>query len=148
MSGRVTLRARYALATVMVFAIEVAIALKVSDPVIRPFVGDALVVVLLYGAAQTLAPRAPRRVALEVMLFAFAIECLQAVDYAAWLGADRHRWLSVLLGRTFSWGDFLAYAAGAALASLDPLARGGQPSQRGPGATSATDKSPGSANLS
>lgn len=115
-------RAGYALAALLVFGIEVGIALGFSDAVIRPFVGDALVVVLLYAVAQAAVPRPPLRVALEVMLFAFTIEALQAVDYAAWLGADRSPLLSVLLGRTFAWGDFLAYAAGAALTLLDPIA--------------------------
>ncbi len=121
-SERLGARARYALAALLVFVVEVGIAMGLSDAIIRPFVGDALVVVLLYAVAQAAFPRPPRRVALEVMLFAFAIEALQAVDYAAWLGADRLPVLSVLLGRTFAWGDFFAYAAGAAVTLLDPIA--------------------------
>lgn len=106
------MRRNYALATLILLAVEVFIALKVHDQFVRPFLGDALVVVLMYCALQTLFLRPPRKMALVCLLIAFSIETLQAFDFAKYLGADQHRWLSVLLGRTFSWSDFPAYTAG------------------------------------
>lgn len=116
---RPNLRLRYALAALTLFGLEVAIALFAHDQFLRPFVGDVLVVVLIYCAVQTLILRPPARVALGVLLFACTIEALQGVDYARWLGADRIGWISVVLGRTFSWDDFLAYFCGYALTRLD-----------------------------
>jgi hypothetical protein len=37
---------------------------------------------------------------------------LQYFDYVALLGLENNRALSVMLGRTFEWMDFVAYLAG------------------------------------
>ncbi len=106
------MRRNYALATFILLSIEFFIALKVHDHFIRPFVGDALVVILVYTALQTVFLKKPKTMANISLAIAFTIESLQAFDFAAYLGADRHGWLSILLGRTFAWEDFLAYFAG------------------------------------
>ena len=109
------MRARYLLAAVALFLVELTIALRVHDNFVRPFLGDTLVVVLLYCASQAIFPQSYKRSALEVLLLAYAVEAGQAADFAAWLGADRIPWLSVLLGRTFSWADLAAYTVGYAI---------------------------------
>ena len=43
-------RPRYAWATVVIFAVEVAIALWLHDWLIRPYGGDSLAVALVYAA--------------------------------------------------------------------------------------------------
>jgi len=105
-------RLTYALWTVGLFVLELGIALFVHDRFVRPFLGDVLVVLLIYCALQTVFRAPSRLMAVLVLALAFGVECLQAVDYAAWLGVDRIPWLSVALGRTFAWDDFLAYLAG------------------------------------
>lgn len=112
------MRRNYALATFILLGIEFFIALKVHDRFIRPFVGDVLVVILMYTALQTLANKKPETMARLSLAIAFTIETLQAFDFASYLGADQHRWLSVLLGRTFSWDDYLAYLCGYAAIRL------------------------------
>lgn len=102
----------YLVASLLIFAVEVFIAVFVRDRWIRPFVGDVLVVVLLYTALQSLLLGPPHKVALAVLALACGVEVLQYFDYAAVLGLQDHRWLSVILGRTFSWLDFLAYFLG------------------------------------
>ena len=101
------------------FLVELSIALWVHDRFVRPFVGDVLVVVLIYLVLRSFLTVAPRSLGLGVLLFACAVEFLQAVDYVALLGVEHISWLSVALGRTFSWSDLLAYAAGYALTRLD-----------------------------
>lgn len=112
------MRRNYALATLLLLAAEVFIALKVHDQFVRPWLGDALVVVLIYCGLQTIFLRPPKQMSLACLLFAYTIETLQAVDFAKYLGAEQHPWLSVLLGRTFSWSDYLAYTAGYAMIRL------------------------------
>lgn len=112
------MRRTYALATLILLATEFYIALKVHDRFIRPFVGDALVVILMYTALQTVFKQKPKAMANLSLAIAFTIETLQAIDFAAYLGADQHPWLSVLLGRTFSPDDYLAYLAGYAAIRL------------------------------
>lgn len=116
-------RKNYALAFLTLLSVEFAIAFWVHDRFIRPFIGDLLVVVVIYALLQAIFLFPARRAATGVLLFAFVIEALQAIDYAALLGVEHLPWASVLLGRTFSWWDFVAYSAGYAILWLDPRAR-------------------------
>jgi hypothetical protein len=103
---------KYFLLFVLLFIIEVFIALFVKDTIIRPFVGDALVVILIYCFFRTFLDIAYWKTAIGVLLFACIIEVLQYFDYVALLHMENNRVISVILGRTFEWMDFIAYIAG------------------------------------
>ncbi|HKU44899.1 MAG TPA: DUF2809 domain-containing protein [Polyangiales bacterium] len=109
---------RYLLATLALFAVEVCIALYVHDGFVRPFVGDVLVVMLIYCAVQTVwgAPRLAT--ALAVFAFACAIELGQAFQLAARLNVAHDPVLRTALGTQFDPLDILAYALGTALMLL------------------------------
>ncbi|MBS1794917.1 MAG: DUF2809 domain-containing protein [Acidobacteria bacterium] len=109
-----TFNLKYLLLTAALLLTEIAIALFVRDAVVRPFVGDALVVVLIYCFVRIFTDFSYWKTALGVLAFAFLIEILQYFDYVRLLGLENNRVLSVMLGRTFEWTDFAAYAAGAA----------------------------------
>lgn len=102
----------YLFLTVIVFIAEVFIALFVTDNFVRPLVGDALVVVLIYCFLRIFLNVNRLKVAVGVLLFAFTIETLQYFDYVKLLGLENNRILSVAMGRTFEWLDFAAYFAG------------------------------------
>lgn len=102
----------YLLLTIILFFVELAIALFVKDTVIRPFVGDVLVVVLIYCFLRIFLQIYYWKVALGVLLFACTIEILQYFDYVKLLGLENNRILSVAMGRTFEWTDFVAYFTG------------------------------------
>jgi hypothetical protein len=103
---------KYLLLTAFLLVVEICIALFVTDSIVRPFVGDALVVILIYCFFRIFLRVAYRKAALGVLAFACAIEILQYFDYVARLGLENNRVLSVVLGRTFEWLDFAAYLAG------------------------------------
>jgi hypothetical protein len=103
---------KYLLLAAILFAVEVGIALFITDSIVRPFVGDALVVVLIYCFLRTFLNLAYWKIALGVLLFACAVEVLQYFDYVARLGLENNRAISTILGRTFEWKDFIAYFAG------------------------------------
>jgi hypothetical protein len=103
---------KYLLLTIILFLTELAIALFVKDIVIRPFVGDVLVVCLIYCFLRIFWRLQYWKIALGVLLFAFIIEILQYFDYVKLLGLENNRILSIVLGRTFEWSDFLAYLTG------------------------------------
>ena len=63
-------RTAYLLATLLIFLLELFIALFVRDNFIRPYVGDMLVVVLVYTCVRVLFPEKPRLLPLYVFLFA------------------------------------------------------------------------------
>jgi hypothetical protein len=113
--------AGYAVAALLVFAIEVAIALFVRDGFVRPYGGDVLAVVLVY-----LGLRAVTRIGvIPAAATAFAIAVL--VELSQWIGLVRLIGLGdsavarTVLGTGFDWGDFAAYAAGAILALAEGL---------------------------
>ncbi len=102
--------------TALLFAIELFIALYVRDGFVRPYLGDVLVVMLLFFAVSAVVAARPVPLALGVLLFACLVELTQAVGVIHRLGWEDHRWARLVLGNTFQWGDLLCYGAGAVLA--------------------------------
>jgi hypothetical protein len=109
---RFTFERKYLLLTLILFAVEICIALFIKDTFVRPFVGDALVVALIYCFFKIFLDLSYRKLAFGVFLFACVIEILQYFDYVALLGLENNRGMSTILGRTFEWMDFAAYFAG------------------------------------
>ena len=99
-------------------AAEVCIALFVNDSFIRPYVGDVLVTLLLCCLCRVIIPCKLRLLPLYIFAFAACVEIGQYFDLVAVLGLANNRFLSVLMGRTFSWLDLLCYAVGCVAAFL------------------------------
>ena len=72
--------------TILLFAVEVFIALYVHDDFIRPYVGDVLVVVLIYCCIQSFLKVAVMPTAVFVLFFAIGIETLQYCNLVERLG--------------------------------------------------------------
>ena len=102
----------YLFLTLLLFSVEVLIAVFVNDTLIRPFVGDVLVVILIYCFLRIFLNADHRKTAFGVLLFACLIEILQYFDYVKLLGLEHNRILSVMMGRTFEWTDCAAYFVG------------------------------------
>lgn len=94
---------------------EVLIALFVNDNFIRPFFGDVLVTVLICCFCRIWIPNKVRALPVYVFLFATAVEVSQYFDIVKLLGLENNRFLSTLMGRTFSAPDILCYAVGCLL---------------------------------
>lgn len=105
---------RYFLAALLLFVVEVLIALYLHDPFIRPYAGDYLVVLLLYAALRSVLRIDARKAIVAVLLFAYAIEVGQYFHLVYRLGLGHSRLARVVLGTGFSWIDLLAYTLGAA----------------------------------
>jgi hypothetical protein len=93
---------------------------NISFRIYHTFAGDMLVVLMLYCFAMTLLLRTGKKtktpiIAIGVLIFAFCVEGLQAIDTLEWLGLSDHRWAAIVLGSTFDWWDLLAYSAGTLL---------------------------------
>ena len=103
----------YAALTTALLAIELAIALLLNDPIVRPYVGDALAVVLVYAGlrAVTRLPVVPAT--LIAFAIAVAIEFSQYLRLLAAIGLDHNRFARMILGSGFDPKDFVAYASGA-----------------------------------
>lgn len=108
MSGRGV----YLIAAIALFAIEVLIALFVRDDFIRPYVGDALAIGLVYATLRALTPLSfPQSLALTLAI-ALVIELAQAVGLLGALGLADNELARIVLGGVFDWHDLAAYAAG------------------------------------
>ena len=67
----------YFWATIILLIIEVLIALFVHDNWIRPYVGDVLVVVVIYTFLRIFIPEKCRLLPLYIFIFAAMVEVLQ-----------------------------------------------------------------------
>ena len=117
------MRVGYALATAVVFAIELVIALFVHDAVIRPYIGDSLAVVLVYLGLRAVSPLPVRTAIIAAFLIACAIEFGQYVHLIDRLHLRHQMWARFLLGGSFDLKDFAAYAVGAAAVALGETLR-------------------------
>ena len=106
----------------VLFVIEVLIALFVKDEFVRPYVGDMLVVILIYCAVRTVFPSGIKLLPLYVFLFAAAVEILQYFDFVTLLGLNDITVLRIALGNTFSFLDIVCYAAGCVIVFLTETA--------------------------
>ena len=101
--------------TILIFVVEVLIALFVRDNFIRPYFGDVLVVILIYCFIRSFLRLSVIPVAIFVWLFSFTIEFLQYIKIVDKLGLQKFRIARTVLGTSFSWMDLLAYVAGIAI---------------------------------
>ena len=76
----------YIISFLVIFCMEVLIALYVRDRFIRPYVGDMLVVVLVYSFVRIFLPTGIPRMPFYVFLFACLVEVLQYFRLVETLG--------------------------------------------------------------
>lgn len=105
-------RTCFILALVLFFA-EAYIAAYVRDAFIRPFLGDMLVVILIYCFIRSFLNADSIKTAGIVLLIACAIEASQYFRLIELLGWGNSKIASLLLGTSFSPVDILMYASGA-----------------------------------
>jgi len=98
--------------TILLFVAEVLIALFLHDNFVRPYVGDVLVVMLIYCFVKSFLDVPEFVLAIGVLLFAFAIEFLQYIKIVHVLGLEKSELMRTVLGTSFAWLDLLAYVVG------------------------------------
>ncbi len=81
----IKLKYNYLAYFVMLFFMEVLIALYLHDDFIRPFFGDVLVVILMYCFLMTFWNGSKIKMAVFVLLFTFGIELGQYYDLITFL---------------------------------------------------------------
>jgi hypothetical protein len=97
---------------ILTFIIEVLIALYIHDPFVRPYLGDVLVVILMYCFLKSFLKLPVLTVAVAVLIFSFTIEFLQYLNIVATLGLEKSKIARTVIGTSFSWIDFLTYIIG------------------------------------
>ena len=105
-------RILYAVATLFLLLIEVIIALYVHDDFIRPYVGDMLVVIVIYTFIRIIVPEKCKLIPLFLFVFASGVELLQLANIVEILGVADNKFLKILIGSVFDIKDIVCYAVG------------------------------------
>lgn len=98
--------------TVILFLTEVYIGMFVKDDFVRPYMGDFLVVILIYALIRAFFKYPMLNVAIGVLLFSFLVETLQYFNIVDVLGLGSNRLARTVIGTAFVWEDFIAYTMG------------------------------------
>ncbi|PKB17222.1 DUF2809 domain-containing protein [Flavobacterium sp. 5] len=107
-----TFNKKYFLLTILIFVTEVLIALFVHDDIIRPYIGDVLVVILIYCFIKSFLELPVLPVAIFVLLFSFGIEFLQYLHIVEKLGLQKSKVAATVIGTSFAWIDLVCYVVG------------------------------------
>lgn len=108
------LRMIFAAAAALLLAAEIYIGLFVRDGFVRPYLGDTLVVMLIYCIVRTAMPRKCSRFCLLsgiIFLFAVLVELSQLIPLCDLLHIE-NALLRTLMGTSFALGDIIAYLFG------------------------------------
>lgn len=105
----------YAIVTFCLIVIEVLIAIFIHDKFIRPYIGDVIVVVVIYTFIRIFIPEKCHLLPLWVFIFAAGVEVLQLFHIVDLLGLGSIRFFRILIGSVFDLHDILCYAVGCML---------------------------------
>lgn len=102
---------RHFLITILLFATETAIAYFHFNSFIRGFLGDTLVILLLYSFLKIFIRNQVLKTAISVLAFAYVVELLQLLNIAEKLNIHSEILLTII-GSVFDWRDLIAYTLG------------------------------------
>ena len=103
----------YGLASLILLGIEILIGLYAHGWV-RSYLGDVLVVILLYTLYRTISPDRPSKwfvLPTVILIFSFAVEFLQLWGFCDRFGIT-NKLLRIIIGTGFSYIDLISYAVG------------------------------------
>lgn len=104
---------KYFLLTILIFLIEVLIATVLKDQFfIRAYLGDVIVVILLYTFVKSFFVVDDFRLILGIFIFSCLVEFAQFFNIAEKLSFKPGSLMYIVIGNSFSWIDILCYAVG------------------------------------
>lgn len=109
-------RLPYIIIFIAIFAVETCIALFVHDDLVRPYIGDVIVMWGVYCLAQIILSGrfGSYKVAVGSLIFAFFVELLQKFRIVDVLGI-KSPVLRTIIGTSFAPADLVCYLAGTAV---------------------------------
>lgn len=105
-------RIYYGVVFLILFFIEVCIALYFNDDFIRPYLGDILVTILVYYFIRVFIPNGIKYMELYVFMFAVCVEVLQYFQIVKLLGLENNTLAKIVIGSRFDWKDIICYGVG------------------------------------
>lgn len=106
-------RKKYLISFIILMILEVFIALYVNDNFVRPYMGDVLVVILVYSFVKIFIPdRFKKLMPFLVFLFAVIVEFMQYLKIVEILGLQHNIFARVIIGTSYDIKDILCYFIG------------------------------------
>lgn len=103
---------KYLITFLIFFLIEVGIAIFINDRIIRPYIGDILVIILMYAFIKSFIKKEIRLLPIYLFLFAAFVEVMQYFNILELMSLKDNKMLSIILGSTFDIQDILCYLIG------------------------------------
>ena len=103
----------FGIASLLLFVAELLIGMY-THGFVRNYIGDVLVVILIYTLFRTVSPEKPKASFLLptcILIFAFAVEFLQLWGFCDRFGIE-NRLLRIIIGTGFSIEDLVSYTVG------------------------------------
>lgn len=116
-------RIKYFLAFGLLLAVEVLIALYVHDRFVRPYIGDVLVVMVLYFFVRIFVPDRCPWLPFWIFVFAVSVEVLQYFRIVERMGLSDIAFMRILVGSVFDVKDIICYGAGCLILQIAQKSR-------------------------
>jgi hypothetical protein len=104
---------KFFLLFLILFGLETFIALYIHDQLVRPLLGDFLVIILVFALFGTFTQGSVTVLTLSALAFCYLVEYGQYHHILHQVALDRYRWLRIAFGTSFDMRDLLAYTLGA-----------------------------------
>jgi len=104
------LNIKYLFAFFILLIVEIIIALFVNDAFVRPYLGDVLVVILMYCFIRGIL-KPIKFLPLYLFIFASAVELAQYFRIVSILNLEDNKVISTILGTSYDTKDILCYLA-------------------------------------
>ena len=109
---KINLSKKYLCVFIVVFIIEAIIAVFIQDNFVRPYLGDVLVVVLIYCLIKTFVRNEIKLLPLYIFIFAALVEISQYFNLVKLLGLNDYKIVRIIIGSTFDIKDIACYLVG------------------------------------
>ena len=116
-------RVFYLIIFILLIVVETLIALYVYDDFIRPYIGDIIVVIVLYSFVRIFIPEKCRLLPLYIFIFSVAVEVMQYLKIINILGLQNNSFARVIIGSVFDLKDIACYGIGCLILALYEILR-------------------------
>ena len=103
---------KYIFSFIILFMLETFIALFVHDTIIRPYIGDILVIILMYTFIKGFIQKPLKFLPIYLFVFASAVEVVQYYRVVDLLHLENNKIISTIIGTSFDIKDILCYLVG------------------------------------
>lgn len=108
----------YLILSLILFLSEVLIALFIHDTILRPYVGDIIVCVLLYCLIRIFLTEKVKLLPVYIFIFAVAVEILQYFKFVEIIGLGDIPFFRIIMGTSYSNIDIVCYAIGCVIVGI------------------------------